>query len=92
MYNAELEKLMEMALMDGELTEKKKQILLKKAESFSIDLDEFEMVLDARVFEKIQQLQTTSQTSAVKTSAAEVIETAQKLSPIINRQFNPSTF
>lgn len=54
MYNAQLEKLIEMALMDGELTEKEKQILFKKAESFGLDLDEFEMVLEARLFEKKQ--------------------------------------
>ncbi len=52
MYNKELEKLIEMALMDGELTEKEKQILFKKAEKFGVDLDEFEMVLDAKLFEK----------------------------------------
>jgi len=52
MYNEQLEKLIEMALVDGELTEKEKQILFKKAESFGIDLDEFEMVLQARLFEK----------------------------------------
>lgn len=52
MYNQELESLIEMALMDGELTEKEKQVLFKKAESMEIDLDEFEMVLDARLFAK----------------------------------------
>ena len=52
MYNEQLEKLIEMALMDGELTEKEKQILFKKAETFGVDLDEFEMVLDAKVVEQ----------------------------------------
>ena len=52
MYNEQLENLIEMALMDGELTEKEKQVLFKKAESMGIDLDEFEMVLDARLYEK----------------------------------------
>lgn len=56
MYNEQLEKLIEMALMDGELTEKEKQILFKKAESFGVDLDEFEMVLDAKLFEKQQTM------------------------------------
>lgn len=49
MYNEELENLIDAALADGELTEKEKQILFKKAQSFGIDLDEFEMVLDARL-------------------------------------------
>lgn len=51
-YNEQLDKLIELALADGELTEKEKQILFKKAEGFSIDLDEFEMVLDAKLYEK----------------------------------------
>jgi hypothetical protein len=54
MYNEQLEKLIEMALIDGELTEKEKQILFKKAEAFGVDLDEFEMVLEAKLFEKKQ--------------------------------------
>ncbi len=54
MYNEQLDKLIEIALMDGELTEKEKQILFKKAESFGVDLDEFEMVLEAKLFEKQQ--------------------------------------
>lgn len=63
MYNAQLEKLIEMALMDGELTEKEKQILFKKAEAEGIDLDEFEMVLNARLYEKKQILQQSNQNS-----------------------------
>ena len=49
MYNEELESLIDAALADGELTEKEKQVLFKKAQSFGIDLDEFEMVLDSRL-------------------------------------------
>lgn len=50
-YDAQLEKLIELSLLDGELTEKKKQILFKKAESLGIDLDEFEIVLESRLHE-----------------------------------------
>ena len=52
MYNEEVEKLIEMALLDGELTERERQILLSKAESMGINLAEFEMVLEAKLFEK----------------------------------------
>lgn len=52
LYNPQMEKLILLALADGELTEKEKQVLFKKAESMGIDLDEFEMVLDARLYEK----------------------------------------
>ena len=51
MYNEKIEALIKAALADGVLTEKEKQILFKKAHELGIDLDEFEMVLDARLFE-----------------------------------------
>ena len=51
MYNEQIEQLISAALADGTLTEKEKQILFKKAQSMRIDLDEFEMVLDARLVE-----------------------------------------
>ena len=56
MYNEQIENLINLALADGELTEKEKQILFKKAEAAGIDLDEFEMVLDAKLFEKQQTI------------------------------------
>ncbi len=49
MYNEQLEQLIDAALTDGVLTEKEKQVLFKKASALGIDLDEFEMVLDARL-------------------------------------------
>ena len=51
MYNEKIEALISAALADGVLTEKEKQVLFKKAQSEGIDLDEFEMVLDARLIE-----------------------------------------
>ncbi|MDO9153243.1 MAG: hypothetical protein Q7U47_05975 [Paludibacter sp.] len=56
MYNEKIENLINFALADGELTEKEKQILFKKAEEEGIDLDEFEMVLDAKLHEKKQSM------------------------------------
>lgn len=66
MYNEQIEKLIELALADGELTEKEKQVLFKKAEAAGIDLDEFEMVLDARLFERNQTKTETPPVSAPK--------------------------
>lgn len=50
LYDSKLEALIDHALADGELTEKEKQVLFKRAEAMGIDLDEFEMVLDARLY------------------------------------------
>lgn len=55
LYDAQLEKLIDLALIDGTLTDKKKQILIKKAEQMGIDLDEFEMVLEAKLYSKNQE-------------------------------------
>ena len=51
MYSEKIEQLISAALADGVLTEKEKQILFKRAQEQDIDLDEFEMVLDARLVE-----------------------------------------
>lgn len=51
MYNERIEQLISAALADGVLTEKEKQVLFKRAQEQGIDLDEFEMVLDARLVE-----------------------------------------
>ena len=51
MYDERIEGLINAALADGELTEKEKQILFKNAQAQGIDLDEFEMVLTARLAE-----------------------------------------
>lgn len=66
MYNEQIENLINLALADGELTEKEKQILFKKAEAAGIDLDEFEMVLDAKLYE---MQQSTKQPVAPTTAA-----------------------
>ena len=57
MISDNLKSLIEFALADGELTEKEKQILFKKAESEGVDVDEFEMILDAKLFQS-KQIQT----------------------------------
>lgn len=48
MYDEKLEQLIDAALADGVLSEKEKKVLYNKAQSYGIDLDEFEMVLEAR--------------------------------------------
>lgn len=62
-YSEKLESLIDMALSDGELSEKEKQVLFKKAELEGIDLDEFEMVLDAKLFEKQQSVKSVAPTT-----------------------------
>lgn len=74
LYNPQLEKLIDLALADGELTEKEKQVLFKKAEAMGVDLDEFEMVLDARLYEhnQAQSVATTSQAAPTSNKFGDV--------------------
>ena len=67
MYNEQLENLIDAALADGVLTEKEKQILFKKAQAMGVDLDEFEMVLDARLI-KLQKAEQEKATSSAPKS------------------------
>ena len=47
--NPEIENLINMALADGEVTEKERLIILRKAESLGLDQDEIEMILDGKI-------------------------------------------
>lgn len=47
--NPEIENLINMALADGEVTEKEKAIIIRKAVSLGLDTDEVEMILEGKV-------------------------------------------
>lgn len=82
MYNEKMESLISAALADGVLTEKEKQILFKKAESMGIDLDEFEMVLDARLVELKKKEAREAEQHALEMEKAKI---AQKSAPKSNK-------
>ncbi len=45
----DIENLIEMALADGVMTDKKREIILRKAETLGEDIDEVEMIIDGRI-------------------------------------------
>lgn len=47
----EIEKLIELALADGEVTEKERSVIFRKAAALGVDPDEVEMTLDARLYQ-----------------------------------------
>ena len=51
LYSEKIEALIKAALADGKLTDKERQVLMRKAAEEGIDQDEFEMVLEARLLE-----------------------------------------
>ena len=56
----EIENLMNMALADGEVTEKERGIILRKAEALGEDKDEVEMILDGKIALMIKETITTN--------------------------------
>lgn len=63
-YDEDLENFIQLALEDGELKEKERKVLLKKAEAKGIDLDEFEMYLDTKFARKSGQVASSEPQSA----------------------------
>jgi len=63
--NPEIENLINMALADGTVTEKEREIILRKAELIGLDKDEIEMIIDGRIALHNKQ---TSATSNFKTN------------------------
>ena len=49
MLNPELEQLITFALQDGVVTDKERAVLMRKARELGADIDEFEMILDAKI-------------------------------------------
>lgn len=81
MYDEQLEKLIEMAIVDGELSAKEKLTLFKKAESLGIDLDEFELILDGRLFERQQAIKNSNTSSTTSAEPAAPAASAASAAP-----------
>lgn len=63
--NQDLEKLIELTLADGQLSEKERTVLFRKAKELGVDHDEFEIVLDAKLHQR-QQAKTKFEDSVKK--------------------------
>nr|NQU94289.1 hypothetical protein [Bacteroidota bacterium] len=67
--NPELENLINMALADGEVTEKEREIIFRKADKLGEDRDEVEMILDGKIaLMKKEQNATQEQTQILKSN------------------------
>ena len=78
----DLEKLMAAALIDGVVTDKERAILIKKVKEAGGDVDEFEMLLDARIHEA-QQKQI--QQEATKPIEKEMQQTKSQPTPEVRK-------
>lgn len=57
MFSDRIEDLIEIAIADGDLTPRKKELLLKHAADEGLDIDEFQMIIDFRVKKKRKDLE-----------------------------------
>jgi ribosomal protein L34E len=64
----EIENLIEMALADGEVTEKERAIILRKAEALGEDKDETEMILDGKIALMMKEQNASQQQSKPKSN------------------------
>lgn len=78
MYSKQLESLIKAAMTDGVLTESEREILYKKADAEGIDRAEFDMVLNARIFEAQQEAEVREKKAAAKRAKEERDELAEK--------------
>ena len=78
----DLEKLIAAALIDGVVTDKERAILIKKVKEAGGDVDEFEMLLDARIHEA-QQKQI--QQEATKPIEKEIQQTKSQPTPEVRK-------
>jgi len=74
----EIEKLIDLALADGQITEKERNVILKKAAELGVDADEVEMTLDGR----LHQMQA-NQTKPAKEKAGN-LNTCPSCGSIVN--------
>ena len=49
----EIEKLIDLALADGQIAKKERNVILKKAAELGVDADEIEMILEGKISEQI---------------------------------------
>ena len=63
--NPEIEKLIDLAISDGVITDKERSVILKKAEKLGEDPDEVEMILDGRLHES-KKLKTKEKVGNIK--------------------------
>lgn len=66
--DTQLEKLIDLALADGVLTDKERQVLARKAQELGVDHDEFEMVLEGKLH-LAQKLPSTYQQSTTSSKS-----------------------
>jgi hypothetical protein len=87
--NPEIEKLIDLALADGEITDKEKSVIIKKAVKLGEDPDEVEMILDGRLHES-KKLKTKEKVGNIKVcpSCGESVKSIQLFCSTCGHEFS----
>lgn len=83
----ELDKLIEMALADGQVTDKEREIILRKADKLSLDVDEVEMYLEG-IIQKLKNTNINSNSEKIKSIKSFNTKKIEYLSPAILKSEN----
>jgi hypothetical protein len=86
--NPELEKLVQMSLVDGQVTDKEREIILRKAVKLGLDVDEVEMYLEG--FISSNRSNTNSGKNQEISENQEIRTAENDVNP--TRKFTPKTF
>ena len=90
----EIEKLINMALSDGQVTDKEREIILRKAEKLGLDLDEVEMFLEGSLVSNIPynsaKIIPETIVNLEKTRSKIEIASTRKFEPKIVKPINPA--
>lgn len=91
--NPEIEKLIAMALADGVLTDKEKEIIFRKAERLGEDIDEVEMILEGKLYEiqQGQQQPSVQETTQQQQKTSSIQALMEKLQEVDNEITNPNS-
>lgn len=88
----EIEKLIDLALADGQITEKERNVILKKATELGVDVDEVEMILDAKLHQLKTKTNETKRENINKCpSCGEIIYGLSQVCPSCGYVLNKST-
>ncbi len=75
--SAKLDMLVESAIADGTITDLERQVLIRNAQQEGIDIDEFCVIVDARLFQKQKELKAEANAHQVKMAQAQATVAVQ---------------
>lgn len=92
MFSEELELLVEAALKDGEISEKELAVLHKRAQAEGFDIDEFDLLLEARITDKQKEMEEDEAELEKSKEPSALTKLLNRIEEINNTKFKGSFF